>query len=153
MDKKMTKKLGNNPLKGIDSIVRNTQDIEDTQSTSLPSEKQNILKMPNRDNIQNTFSAHAKLNTEDASSRQNTSKMPNVDNIQSISSSCAKLNNTKNKELPKMSLALQPEAMAYVQLMSGVKTISMTQYINKLIFEDMKQNADLYNQLKKLIKS
>jgi hypothetical protein len=113
----MAKKLGNNPLKGIDSIVCDTQNIEDTRSISLAHKKQNI-----------------ETSTLDAMEDSNQKSL-------------------KSKKLPKMSLALQPEVMAYVQFMSGVKTTSMTQYINQLIFEDMKRNAVLCAELKKLIQS
>jgi hypothetical protein len=131
----MAKKLGNNPLKGIDSIVCDTQSATEIQFISLPHKKQNI-----------------ETSTIDTSEDSNMDDLLVDNNIQSTHS-LSNQKSLKNKELPKMSLALQPEAMTYVQLMSGIKTTSMTQYINQLIFEDMKRNAALYTELKKLIQS
>jgi hypothetical protein len=59
----------------------------------------------------------------------------------------------KGQKLPRINLAFQPEAFEYIRTMSGFDTISVTQYINRLIFEDMERRADTLAKLKALKRS
>jgi hypothetical protein len=53
-------------------------------------------------------------------------------------------------KLPRVNLALQPDALKYIHLLSGFDGVSITQYINSLILADMERRRDTYSKLLEL---
>jgi hypothetical protein len=56
----------------------------------------------------------------------------------------------KGQKLPRINMAFQHENLEYLQVMSGFENISITQFVNKLINNDMKNKSKLYSQILKL---
>ncbi|UQZ91325.1 hypothetical protein C4J81_18685 (plasmid) [Deltaproteobacteria bacterium Smac51] len=50
----------------------------------------------------------------------------------------------------RLNLALKAGSLEYLQTMSGFDTVSVTQYLNRLIEEDRIKRADIYENLKAL---
>jgi hypothetical protein len=56
----------------------------------------------------------------------------------------------ETKKAQRINLAFQHEALEYLRIMSGFDSISMTQYINKLVLEDKAERKELFQKLLKL---
>lgn len=56
----------------------------------------------------------------------------------------------KGQKLPRINMAFQLENLEYLQVMSGFENISITQFVNKLISNDMKNKSELYSQILQL---
>lgn len=56
----------------------------------------------------------------------------------------------KGQKLPRLNMAFYNNNLEYVQKIAGVKGMSATAYINKLIDEDRKKNEDVYEKIKNI---
>lgn len=56
----------------------------------------------------------------------------------------------KKKKLPRINMAFYEDHLEYLQMISRVKGISITQYVNDLIDIDKEKNQELIRQAKEL---
>ncbi|GHT93116.1 hypothetical protein FACS1894122_07870 [Alphaproteobacteria bacterium] len=136
------RKLGNNPFKGTDTLIRNTSVTLDPLSGAS----------------QGYASCNCDVETD--STRENESSVTlaaeryascNCD-VETNSTGENESNVTLATKSPKINITFQAEAFKYIQLMSGFDTISVTKYINNLILDDMRKRSEIYEKLKELKK-
>ncbi|MDR3047914.1 MAG: hypothetical protein LBU51_09980 [Bacteroidales bacterium] len=109
------KKLGVDPFRGVNSLVRNTQ--EDTT-------------------------------VQDEPIAQETPELKHTSTEKYV-----KTQGHKGQKLSRINLAFQPDALKYIHLLSGFDGVSITQYVNSLIFADMERRRDTYSKLLELKES
>ncbi|MDE7244361.1 MAG: hypothetical protein K2O18_10370 [Oscillospiraceae bacterium] len=56
----------------------------------------------------------------------------------------------KGAKLPRINMAFSPQNLEYLRIMSGIRGISITKYVNALIEQDREQNAETYEAAKRL---
>ena len=73
---------------------------------------------------------------------------PNAHNTQNTHSTQGR----KGQKLPRINMAFSPENLEYLQIISRVEGISITEYINILIKTDSSSRADEIKQAKSVLK-
>ncbi|OHW61241.1 hypothetical protein EUAN_23980 [Andreesenia angusta] len=58
----------------------------------------------------------------------------------------------KGKKLPRINMAFSPENLEYLQLMSRLEGISITQYVNNLVAKDCTKKSDIVDKAKEILK-
>lgn len=56
----------------------------------------------------------------------------------------------KGQKLPRINMAFQPENLEYLQRISGLHGKSITAYVNDLVEQDKKENAEIIEKAKRL---
>ena len=56
----------------------------------------------------------------------------------------------KGAKLPRINMAFSPQNLEYLRVMSGIRGISITKYVNTLIEQDREKNAETYEAAKRL---
>lgn len=51
----------------------------------------------------------------------------------------------KGAKLPRINMAFSQQSLDYLRVMSALKGMSITRYVNDLIEQDMARNAEMYN--------
>lgn len=58
----------------------------------------------------------------------------------------------KGQKLPRINMAFQPDNLEYLQIISRIEGISITQYVNNLVEADKASRIDIVEDAKKLLK-
>lgn len=58
----------------------------------------------------------------------------------------------KGKKLPRINMAFSPENLEYLQLISRLEGISITQYVNNLVAKDRADKSDIVDKAKEILK-
>ena len=176
----MAKKMGNNPLTGLNGLIRNTQEMNaqgvqatlltsatqtahDAPSTLFPQnthitpDTQQVHDVPaeyatyNEQQLHDTRDAFAAYATHDILAAHNTHDDSNP--LAAVLPKENKLTGTQGKKgqkLPRINMAFTPEHLYYLHAIAGFERISATQYVNNLIQKDMEQRKELYETLNAL---
>lgn len=57
----------------------------------------------------------------------------------------------KGEKLPRMNMGFYDDNLEYIQKMSRLRGMTMTEYMNELIYEDKKKNKKILEQFEKYI--
>ena len=119
----MAKKMGTNPLVGLNGLIRNTQD-----------EPHNVH---GAHDVYEAQSIHVAQEAHDPHDVHTAPYAPGAPRTQG----------RKGQKLPRINMAFSPENLAYLQAIAGFERMSATQYVNNLIKQDMQDRHTLYEQL------
>lgn len=86
-----------------------------------------------------------KFFTQPEQEEQNTQSTPNTQDTQNTQE-------TRRHKHPRINMAFYDDHLEYLQIISRVKGISITQYVNDLIALDKEKNQELINQAKQIFK-
>ena len=67
--------------------------------------------------------------------------------------SAASTQGKKGKKMDRMNMGFSPENYEYMRIMAGIHKMTITKYVNHIIEEDRKRNADLYIKARDLMNS
>jgi len=84
-----------------------------------------------------------------AQDAQHTQEVPKPQPEQAIGSTQGR----KGAKLPRINMAFSTESLDYLRVMSALKGMSITKYVNDLVEQDRTRNAAAYNAAKNLTQS
>ena len=154
----MAKKMGTNPLSGLNSLIRDTHDNSAAHSAQPVQEVHNIQLVPHIQHdsavqdAPDTQAIHDVQPTQDdpyAHGAQPTQDVqPTRANIGYAQGDLSiKTQGRKGQKLPRINMAFYPDNLAYLQAIAGFERMSATQYVNNLIKQDQLKRQALYDQL------
>ncbi len=142
----MAKRMGNNPLTGLNSLIRDTHEVHETQLVH------NVHYIPPEQSEHNALNAHEEQN---AHIESNTQHAPDTHDAHIIpkaaqAAQTPKTPGRKGHKLQRINMAFSPENLAYLHAIAGFERMSATQYVNNLIQQDMLERQELYKKLNAL---
>ncbi len=162
----MAKKMGTNPLSGLNGLIRSTQEAtadaaplaqsaHAVQSAPPAQDAQHTQAAQNAQHTQappETPSAHDAQITQAAPSLHSAHKAQETHVTQDVpepqyAHSAQKTQGRKGHKLPRINMAFSNEHLQYLHAIAGFERMSATQYVNNLIKADMKKREDLYERL------
>ncbi len=138
----MAKKMGTNPLYGLNGLIRSTQE-QTSQSANNAHSTQDAQSVQSTHDTQATQDAHSVHPVHDTQDTQDARMAKDVAQTRTAETGGRR----KAQKLPRINMAFSEEHLRYLQAISGFERKSATRYVNDLIEADMLRRVELYEKL------